>query len=190
MNTGLNPSAPKEEEEQQQQEGIRVVLKCGFSKGEEERKKSWEEFIEKLTEHLTRNILGPKWEEWRGWTVEVYCFEPETFLEYLLPDILNKCAPRRILRVYYLRHKLDELDDLKLDESNNSYRKGQPFFWYNELWHRLTLREKINKLEIELSDVLEGEGKRYCHRLDSNTLGILSRLLDTEDIGKEEWQFI
>ncbi len=176
MNTELNFSAPKEEERR-----IRVVLRCGFGEGEEERKKSWEEFIEKLTEYLTRNILGPKWEEWRDWTVEVYCFEPETFLEYLLPNVLNKCAPRRILRVYYVRHKLNRFDDL--DRRRES-------FWYDESWHRSTLKEKISKLEIELFDVLKGEGKRYCHHLDSSTLDILSRLLDAEDIGKEEWQFI
>lgn len=114
----------------------RVCLRYKYE--DEIRKGRWNSLVEQLADKL-KNLLS-------DWTLEVCCFGSELALS----DFLTKHKECKFFRVWYSILKLDSWE-----EAIKRNNKNLP----SELWLKMTEKQKIDALTINLMDILAREGE-------------------------------
>lgn len=128
-----------------------------YDYGNRTRGRRWTRFIEQLEDNFKDLLLD--------WTLEVCCFEPMLGL----PDFLTKHKKLEVFRKWYPTSKLDSWEELIKHEIKN---------FHIESWHKMTERQKIDKLIINLGDILRKEesGREYNYFGNKTTIKILENL--------------
>ncbi len=128
-----------------------IYLRPGY--GDQVRERRWIVFIEQLDKNFGDLLLD--------WTLEICLFEPTPSL----PDFLTKHDGLETFRMWYQKSRLDSWEEVIKREFEN---------FYVESWHKMSEKEKRNKLELDLRDAF-GKGSYFGRNTSTKILNNLPR---------------